>query len=191
MSSLIRCEKGHYYDSQKHHSCPFCGALNLELDIQKTMAKHSNDSSGEPAITKPMKSSSESGGGDSKTVGVYKKKLGIEPVVGWLVAVKGPDKGRDFKITSERNFIGRSDEMDISISGDEMVSRDNHAVISFNPKNSSFRIFPGDSRRLTYLNDEEVISPEILKPYDRVEIGETLLIFVPFCGESFQWDARP
>lgn len=177
MDSMKRCDNGHYYDPQKHSSCPFCGVQNLDIDIQKTMAKRpSPDSAGK----------SEAGGG-GKTVGVFKKKLGIDPVVGWLVAIDGPEKGNDYRITAERNFIGRSDAMDISIPGDESISRENHAVVSFNPKNNTFRLFPGDSRGLAYLNDDEVIAPATLSPYDVIEIGQTKLSFIPFCGDKFQW----
>lgn len=168
MEALTRCSKGHYYDSQKHSSCPFCGVQDLDIDIKKTMAK------------KPASS-------EGKTVGVFKKKLGIDPVVGWLVAISGPEKGKDYRIISEKNFIGRSDKMDISIPGDESISRENHAVISFNPKNLAFRLFPGDSRGLAYLNDEEVINPVSLTPYDVIEIGQTKLAFIPFCGDQYQW----
>ena len=174
MQSMIRCNNGHYYDSTKHTSCPYCGVQDLDIDINKTMAKRpgSRGSQGPEA---------------GKTVGVYKKKLGIDPVVGWLVAIEGPELGRDFRITAERNFIGRSEDMDISIAGDEMVSRENHAVVSFNPKNQSFRLFPGDSKGLVYLNDEEVVTPVTLKHTDVIEMGNTKLMFVPFCGEFFQW----
>lgn len=186
MRPLTRCENGHYYDAEKHHSCPFCGVQNLDLDIQKTMAKRSHASSGEPGVTKPVGGRAP-GDEEGKTVGIFKKKIGFDPVVGWLVVVKGPDKGRDFRITSERNFIGRSERMDIPISGDPTVSRENHAIVSFNPKNSVFRLFPGDSKGLVYLNDDELIAPEQLKPYDKIELGETELLFVPFCGEKFLW----
>ncbi|HSW36192.1 MAG TPA: FHA domain-containing protein [Candidatus Limnocylindrales bacterium] len=175
MEPLTRCSNGHYYDSKKHASCPFCGVKNLDLDIKKTMAKRP-----------------ESGGGISqqavgKTVGVFHKKMGMDPVVGWLVAIAGPEKGRDFRITSEKNFIGRSEKMDINLAGDESVSRENHAVISYNPKNHTFRLFPGESRGLVYHNDEEVVTPETLKPNDIIELGQSRLMFVPFCGDRFQW----
>jgi hypothetical protein len=26
-----------------------------------------------------------------------------------------------------------------------------------------------------------------LQPYDRIELGETKVLFVPFCGERFVW----
>ncbi len=191
MQQLTRCKNGHYFDNHKHHACPFCGVQDLEMDIQKTIAKQPDSVNDEPAVTRPLDSQKNNAGRNmAKTVGVFKRKLGIEPVVGWLVAVKGPDRGRDFRITSERNYIGRSETMDISIPGDDMISRENHTVISFNPKNNSFRLFPGESKRLTYLNAEEVISPELLKPFDRIELGETVLLFVPLCGEFFQWEAE-
>ncbi len=176
MDSLTRCNNGHYYDPQKHSSCPYCGVQNLDIDIGKTMAKRAE---GTPR--------GATAGGEGKTVGVFRKKLGIDPVVGWLVAIEGPERGNDYRITSERNFIGRAENMDVSIPGDETISRENHAIVSYNPKNNSFRLFPGESRGLVYLNEEEVITPAQLEAYDLIEIGETKLRFVPFCGERFQW----
>ena len=107
--------------------------------------------------------------------------------MGWLVCVAGPEQGRDYRLHSERNFIGRAPSMDVAITGDATISRDNHAVISYNPKKHSFRLAPGDSRGLVYLNDEEVLTPIEVAPYDRIELGETLLLFVPFCGDHFTW----
>jgi hypothetical protein len=83
----------------------------------------------------------------------------MDPVVGWLVCVAGPDKGRDYRIHAERNFIGRGADMDIAVAGDEQISRKNHAVISYNPKRHTFTIAPGDSHGLTYLNDDELLTP--------------------------------
>lgn len=175
MEPLTRCANGHYYDAKKHSSCPFCGVQDLDIDIKKTMAKRMGGSSGQ-------------GQGEAgKTVGIFKKKLGMDPVVGWLVAIGGPERGRDFRIVSEKNFIGRSEKMDISLAGDESVSRENHAVVSYNPKNNAFRIYPGESRGLVYLNDDELVTPEELKANDIIELGQSRLMFVPFCGERFEW----
>ena len=188
MEPLTRCANGHYYDSKKHTSCPFCGVQSLDIDIQKTMAKKPGTTGGDIGVTRPKGGSP--GAEEGKTVGIFRKKLGIDPVVGWLVSIKGPERGRDYRITSERNFIGRSEKMDICIAEDESISRENHAVVSYNPKNNSFRLFPGDSKGLVYLNDDEVITPEPLKPFDVIELGQTSLMFVPFCGDSFQWEAE-
>lgn len=176
---LTRCDNGHYYDASKHSSCPHCGVQNLDIDFQKTVAKRPSDAGSRP---------SEAAAGEGKTVGMYHKKMGIDPVVGWLVCVVGPDHGKDFRIHSERNFIGRSEKMDIAILGDETVSRDNHAIVSYNPKQNIFRIYPGESRGLAYLNDEEVITPMELKPFDVIELGQSKLVFVPFCSDKFVWN---
>jgi hypothetical protein len=44
-----------------------------------------------------------------------------------------------------------------------------------------------------YLNDEEVTLAVELNPYDRIELGESTLLFVPFCGAGFSWpvEAKP
>jgi len=190
MKPLQRCQNGHYFDSDKHSACPFCGIQELNVDVRRTMAKKQEaESSGEEnpiPVTRPQQVPGNVGG-ENKTVGMFKKHLGIDPVVGWLVAVTGPEKGKDYRIVAEKNLIGRSESMDIAISGDASISRENHAIVSYNPKKNIFRLFPGESKRLVYLNDDEVITPEELKPFDVIELGETKLQFVPFCCEHFQW----
>ena len=78
--------------------------------------------------------------------------------------------------------------MDIAITGDAAISRDNHAVISYNPKNNSFELMPGEGHGLVYLNNKEVLLPVPLKAHDIIELGQSKLIFMPFCGECFQWE---
>lgn len=194
MKPLKRCQNGHYYDSEKHTSCPFCGVQELNVDIRRTMAKSHQETNKEIPETQPVqgeRSGAPNPPGKSKenkTVGIFQRKLGIEPVVGWVVAVTGPEKGQDYRIVAEKNLIGRAENMDIAIKSDESISRESHAIISFNPKKQNFLLYPGDSKRLVYLNDEEVINPEKLNAYDTIEVGETRLVFIPFCGENFQWD---
>jgi hypothetical protein len=61
-------------------------------------------------------------------------------------------------------------------------------MISFNPRNLGFRIAPGSSRGLVYLNGEVVDVPVNLKPYDLIELGQSKFLFAPFCGEKFRWE---
>lgn len=119
-----------------------------------------------------------------KTIGIFS----MTKVVGWLVCVKGSEKGKDFILGSGRNFIGRSPSMDVSLMGDASVSRENHAVITYNPRGNNFSISYGTGHGIVYLNGEEVLSPMKLNPYDQIELGETILIFIPFCGENFKWE---
>lgn len=183
--ALQRCDKGHYYDPESYSSCPSCGVH--DLDLQTTQARGVNVNAAE-GVTQARGDAGAKQRDTGVTVAMVRKKTGMDPVVGWLVCVEGPEKGRDYRIRSEKNYIGRGSNMDICISGDETISRENHAMISFNPRNLSFRIAPGNSRGLVYLNGEEVDVPEDLKPYDLIEIGQCKLLFVAFCGEKFQWD---
>lgn len=191
---MKRCEQGHYYDADKHTMCPACGVPDLDLGKTRPLGA----AAAQPEATWKSPAADEGktirhdtsriGPRDAgETVALVRRKAGIDPVVGWLVCVEGADKGRDFRIRSEKNFIGRSESMDIQISGDDTISRENHAIVSFNPKNGTFKFHPGDGRGIVYLNGEDVDAPRDLKPYDILEIGQTKLAFTPFCGEKFQW----
>jgi hypothetical protein len=108
-------------------------------------------------------------------------------VVGWLVCLAGPDRGRDFRLHPEKNFIGRSPLMDVCVAGDESVSRDRHALVIFDPKKQVFWAVPGDASGLVYLNGDIVHSPSQMKCDDVLEVGQTKLVLIPFCGEKYSW----
>jgi len=125
---------------------------------------------------------------EGKTVGMYVKNQGIDPVVGWLVCINGKDRGKDYKIRAGRNSVGRSENNDIQISGDPSISRENHATIVFDPKKNQFRVIAGDGRGIVYLNGESVDLVSELKERDQIEIGETMLLFIPLCTDKFSWE---
>lgn len=197
--AMKRCSNGHFYDDSKYQQCPYCGISNM--DASKTVPlvqdRPANMASNGGAVGKTV-SMAESQNSmpvtvasrvsdEGKTIGIMQSQKGIDPVVGWVVCIEGPSKGQDYRIKSERNFVGRDKSMDISIGGDMGISRENHAVISYNPKNNGFRLFPGEGHGIVYLNDEEVYNPMELKRGDVIEMGETKLMFIPICGEDFKW----
>lgn len=123
---------------------------------------------------------------DSKTVGFYQKKIGIDPVVGWLVCLQGPERGRDYRIHAGQNFIGRSYEMDIIVSDDEQVSRERHCAIIFDPSGNEFYLVPGQGTQTT-LNNNLLIDSAALKEGDRIQAGGSTFVFVPFSQEGHTW----
>ena len=125
---------------------------------------------------------------EGRTVGFFERPLGAEPVVGWLVCVNGPERGRDYRLHAGRNAIGRDPKMQVPLMGDARVSRDRHAVVSYDPRGNSFRVAPGEGAGLAYLNGGPVDGPLPLAAYDRIEVGETTLVFVPLCSDRFRWD---
>lgn len=191
---MRRCDKGHFYDAKRFSTCPYCSgdsdSMNLTRPIDIGGANTGDN--GDISKTRPIGMSVSANAyheheEQEKTVALIKKDTGIDPVVGWLVCVEGGDKGKDYRIHGERNFIGRSEKMDICIHGDDTISRDNHAIISYDIRKNVFRLYEGDSKGIVYLNDEEVVTAAVLKSYDVIEVGQTKLIFIPFCEERFRW----
>ena len=112
---------------------------------------------------------------------------GFMPVVGWLVCVEGPERGRDYRIHEGYNSIGRDPSMDICISGDTKISRQRDARIAYDPDEKIFYFSPADGKNLVKLNGKTLMNSAELKPYDTLTIGVCKLMFVPFCGEAFSW----
>jgi len=104
------------------------------------------------------------------------------------VCIDGPERGKDYKLKSEKNFIGRSEDMHVYIAGDTFISRRNHAVISYNPKQRNFMLIPGEGTGIIYANEEAIYSPTELSAYDVIEMGKSKFIFIPLCGQHFEWE---
>jgi hypothetical protein len=185
---LIRCDNGHFYDPKKHPTCPYCNVPGS--DTATTPKKKEPIAAADIGSTRPAGGFSqvpEVGRGDDLTIRMGMGETRIDPVVGWLVCVHGPEKGKDYRIRSENNTIGRSDEMYIPIK-DDMISRERHAYITFDPQTNRFYIRPGEARGLVHRNGNVVFQAEELHAYDEILLGKTRLVFVPLCGEHFKWE---
>lgn len=125
-----------------------------------------------------------------KTVGLMQEKMGFDPVVGWLACVEGPSRGKSYTVRGGINAIGRSERMDIVVTGDMTISAENHVKLSYSDRNNRFSLIPGEGRNIVYLNGEEVFAATPLHAYDLIDFGETKLLFVPLCGERFTWKDR-
>jgi hypothetical protein len=123
------------------------------------------------------------------TVGVF-SHVGIDPPVAFVIVIDGPDKGAFFALRAGRNFIGRGSGSDVELSSDEAISREGHALISYDARKNSFLIASGSSRQITYLNGEELTDARPIAAYDVIELGRSKLSFLPFCGERFEWGTQ-
>ncbi|MCL2662968.1 MAG: FHA domain-containing protein [Oscillospiraceae bacterium] len=126
---------------------------------------------------------------DVKTMAMWSAPTGNEPVVGWLVSIKGEYIGQSFNLKAGNNTIGRSMEMDIALAQEMKVSRNRHCIITYEPDNQEFYLQQGDSSGLTYLNKKMVMTPQIMEAGDLMKIGDAEFIFVPFCVDGFSWEA--
>lgn len=130
--------------------------------------------------------------GYTPTQAVGLNKTGVyasaQPLTGWLVCVEGAEKGKDYRIHEEYNYIGRSPKMDVCIAGDGAVSWERHAVIAYDREERMFYFAPSGGGSIVRQNGKPVMNNVILKSGDRLKIGNSTFLFVPFCGENFQWE---
>ncbi len=111
-----------------------------------------------------------------------------DPVVGWIVIAKGYGRGRSLSLGYGMNGIGRGKTERICLDfGDETISKSTHAVVTYDPRGRKFYLQHGGGKNLTYLNDEPVLVPTQLLGNEEILLGETILRFVPLCGETFDW----
>jgi hypothetical protein len=109
-------------------------------------------------------------------------------VCGWLVCIEGINKGRSYPIHPGKNFLGGGDDMDIQILGDDKVDRYRHAVLAFDSKTLKTTLLPGESVGLVYLESTALYAPKVLETSTKIEVGGSRFMFVPFCGEPFNWN---
>ena len=110
------------------------------------------------------------------------------PVVGLLVGIAGPHLCEIFGIGSGSSSIGRGKGNSVVLNKDFAVSREKHAMLTYEPKSRQFYIKPGESSGLTYLNGAFVTELTLLKPRDIIEVGGSRFLFVPLCDEEFSWE---
>ena len=206
---MRKCVNGHYYDVSVNPECPYCksgtntgktvalgavqgAGMNMSVDADgdsKTlpMGYSAQQASGAPVFSQ---SAGVNDDDDGRTIAVVHQDMGIDPVVGWLVCVKGKEKGRDYRIHSDNNYIGRSEKMDICVHGDETISRENHAVVSYDSIDKIYYFSPGEGRNIVGHNGKAIFQTVELNMYDRVVVGKTELVFMPLCGSDFEWSSE-
>lgn len=111
-----------------------------------------------------------------------------DPVVGWLVVVEGPGKGSSLRLGYGMNPIGRSSDERVPLTfGDEEISRKGHAMVTYDPRGRKFYLQHGGGTNLTYLGDQPVLQPTELTGRETIGVGNTRMVFVPFCSAQFDW----
>jgi len=115
-----------------------------------------------------------------------------DPVVGWMAVVSGPGAGDYVRLGYGMNSIGRADDQRCKLNfGDEKISRQNHASITYDPRGRKFYLQHGGGQNLTYIGEIPVLQPTELKGGEFLVIGNTVLRFVPLCGAEFDYQEAP
>jgi hypothetical protein len=111
-----------------------------------------------------------------------------DPVVGWLIVVRGKGQGHILPIGYGNNSVGRGGTNRIALDfGDNGISRDVQFSIAYENKQRTFHLVPGSGASLTYLNGDLALQHQPLPARAIVRVGDTELMFVPLCSSEFDW----
>lgn len=180
---MKQCAFGHFYDASIYTQCPYCSDKTGNASEPNVISRDSLDPTTPLTGTHPETKTIDTGVTVPLDAGVE-----VRPVVGWLVCVDGPDRGRSYEIHNENNFVGRSSAMDINIENDPGISRDKPVIVTYDSRSRSFYCGFMNGRGVVRLNEKPLLSTTELKSGDRIEISKTTLMFIPLSSDSFDWD---
>ena len=89
-------------------------------------------------------------------------------VVGWIVALNGPQKGMDFRIMEGKNTMGAAADNDIVITDEYLSSR--HSTIRY--EDGRYEFIDADSTNGSYINEKRVTKEELIDN-DTIRLGRT------------------
>ncbi len=112
-----------------------------------------------------------------------------DPVVGWLVIIGGPGLGSFRPIFEGNNSVGRAVTQRIPLDfGDDAISGEEQAFIRYDSSDREFLFVPNLAKtNVVSINQAKPTAAVKLAAMDVITIGRTQLVFVPFCGEEFDW----
>jgi hypothetical protein len=158
------CENGHQMEDS-WTDCPYCAKTGYRSASFGALDKTRPDIG-------PTQAEQSTGFDPRKTVPLSTLKRA--PVVGWLVAMDGAQKGEDFRLREGKNVLGSAEGSEITLRDRAVSSK--HASISY--REGKFVITDLDSSNGTFLNEEtKPLARVELKDNDLIRVGETTLKF--------------
>lgn len=162
---LAKCRNGHFFDADKYENCPYC-----EIDSGKE-----DHTVGYDVIAQEK----------DRTIGKAFSVFG-NLVVGWLVCVEGPERGRDYRLHAGRNFVGYSLRSDV-VTEDIEIAAEKHFSVIYDEKKNQFSIASGEGT-LTWLNGNLLVGVKPLTEDAYICAGKSKFAFRSFCREEVKWD---
>lgn len=141
-----------------------------------------DSAAGKTRLVAPVTSATGASAPDSPTSAT------ADPVVGWLVVIAGPGKGRSVALGHGMNSVGRGNANRVVIGfGDDQISSEDHFRIAYDQESRAFHIVPGTGANLVYTSNTALLAPTALEPLVDIRVGATTMRFVPLCSQSWDW----
>lgn len=211
---MIQCPYGHHYDDKIYNECPWCKRIDSwekdngqgREDSNHTVFMFDESSPDDRTV---LLMEDEDDDQYERTVLLYddietplvnrrnqlresefmklKENEAIPALLtGWLVYVNGNRRGTAITLGKEDTLLGLDANREVIVLEEKELSQA-YAVISYESINREFHIKPGKKRCLFYAGDNAVYNRNCMKAREMVEMGESKLIFIPFCSEDFDW----
>ncbi len=102
---------------------------------------------------------------------------GTNPIRSWpSSSCTEAGAGKAVSIFTGTNQIGRGDDMRVQINfGDDTISRQQHAVITFDTTKAEVRIYDGGKPGGLWVNGTRVTADQAIRFGDLIKLGETTL----------------
>lgn len=167
------CANGHQMEDS-WQICPYCQKTGFQgsgaaggAEAAKTRLE-----TAPPPLPGAGAAAASAPAGGRKTV--LLSEMRKAPVVGWLVAMSGEQKGDDFRVRDGQNSLGSAPDCDIVIR--DVTVSGHHASIRH--KDQKFILTDLDSTNGTFVNeDPETVARVDLKDNDTVRVGDVILKF--------------
>lgn len=173
--NLIKCENNHYYDSDKFLSCPHCANQVAQANIDDILGSYQRDIHTDPP--------------DEFAVTCEAGRI-LGRTVGWLVCIDGNMTGESFILREGDNTIGRAANMDISLSLEPTVSRDRHAILSYDTLRNSYVLHSSGQQEHILCNNKAIQNRRTLNDRDVITLGNCSLLFIALCDAHFRWPEK-
>ena len=92
----------------------------------------------------------------------------------WVQVLRGRQEGRSYLLASKTSALGLDEKAEVGLFGDPTVAR-KHAEIAVDGRDYVLKSLAASGR--TKVNGEVVVGPRKLLNGDRIELGQTLLLF--------------
>jgi len=92
----------------------------------------------------------------------------------WVLVLSGRQEGRSYLLARPRSALGLDERAEVGLFGDPLVAR-RHAEIEATPR--GFVLHPRAPGGRTRVNGADVAGETLLKDGDRIELGQTRLVF--------------
>ncbi|MDO5550607.1 MAG: hypothetical protein Q4F76_05505 [Lachnospiraceae bacterium] len=155
-----------------------------EAAVQETAAQERNvpePEAPEPAVEQPAAAKEKPQASVSRSLQMPEGRF----AAGWLVCVKGAERGLDFRLYKGFNRIGTSDQADILLTegdADEIL-----CAVVYDDRSNRFYVVQ-QSETPAYRNGEMIQGAMELHAEDVLRVGTSEFEFIPFCRDGRTWN---